>query len=217
MKTIVIWSGGLDSTVLVRHLLQQGLEVHALTFDYGQRHRKEIEAAQLIRARQAHRSIVTHTIERLHLPGQSALQDQAVDVPDGHYEDETMKSTVVPGRNLVMLAHALAHAAAKEAQAVAFAAHAGDHAIYPDCRDKFSWAMKAVAVAYHYEPVQLLSPFVTLTKADIVLMGAKLGVPFELTWSCYKGGELHCGKCGTCVERREAFELAGVPDPTTYA
>jgi len=211
MKMILIYSGGLDSTVLLHHLVNQNHEVHALTFIYGQTHAREIHAAEHF----AQRLRVPHVIERLTLPGTSALQGGCT-IPDGHYEAETMRATVVPGRNLVMLSHALAHAAALGADLVSFAAHAGDHAIYPDCRTEFLCCMDQVAQVYHYECVRLDAPFIKLRKEDIVRRGFSMDIELERTWSCYKGGELHCGTCGTCVERREAFQLAGVPDLTTY-
>ena len=127
-----------------------------------------------------------------------------------------MKSTVVPNRNMIMLSLAAARAIAVGADGVAYAAHSGDHAIYPDCRPEFADAVAAALRICHYTPIELERPFVDMTKADIVRLGAELGVDFSKTWSCYKGGEKHCGKCGTCVERREAFRLAGVPDPTEY-
>jgi 7-cyano-7-deazaguanine synthase len=128
-----------------------------------------------------------------------------------------MRVTVVPNRNMILLAVAIGHAIASGADAVAYGAHAGDHAVYPDCRPAFAEAMAEAAGLCHYDPgVTLLRPFIDRTKADIVRLGAALGVPFALTWSCYEGGVRHCGRCGTCVERREAFTLAGVPDPTEY-
>jgi 7-cyano-7-deazaguanine synthase len=125
-----------------------------------------------------------------------------------------MAATVVPNRKLILLAVAAGYAASRGAGAVAYAAHAGDHAIYPDCRPEFVAAAENAILAGC--GVELLAPFLTMTKAEIVKTGAVCGFPFEFTWSCYKGLEIHCGKCGTCVERREAFELAGVPDPTIY-
>jgi 7-cyano-7-deazaguanine synthase len=146
----------------------------------------------------------------------SSLMRDGVPVPEGHYEDESMKSTVVPNRNMILLSIATAWSIASGLQGVAYAAHSGDHAIYPDCRPAFADAMNEAIRLCDYSSQELVRPFVSLTKADIVRVGASLGVPFEKTWSCYNGRKLHCGKCGTCVERIEAFELAGVPDPTEY-
>jgi len=149
------------------------------------------------------------------LPG-SALTDPSVEVPEGHYEAESMKATVVPNRNAIMLSIAFGIAAAEGATGVAAGFHAGDHAIYPDCRPMFVDRFAAMQLASLDYPISLYTPFLYKSKADIVKEGTLLRVPFGLTWSCYRGGELHCGKCGTCVERREAFQLAGVDDPTEY-
>jgi 7-cyano-7-deazaguanine synthase len=148
----------------------------------------------------------------------SALTDD-LDVPDGHYAEETMKVTVVPNRNAIMLSIAFGVAAAQKVDAVAIAVHGGDHFIYPDCRPGFIDAFQTMQqhALEGYADVRLLAPYLNGSKADIVSDGAKHGTPFAATWSCYKGGDLHCGRCGTCVERREAFELAGVEDPTAYA
>lgn len=148
----------------------------------------------------------------------SALTDN-VDVPDGHYAEENMKVTVVPNRNAIMLSIGFGIAAAQQADAVAAAVHGGDHFIYPDCRPGFTKSFEAMQkqALDGYANVSLYTPFVEISKGAIVTEGARLNVPFEETWSCYKGGEKHCGRCGTCVERREAFDLAGVEDPTEYA
>jgi len=150
------------------------------------------------------------------IAGKSALVNKDVAVPDGHYEDENMKQTVVPNRNMIMLSVAIGHAVAEEFDAVAYAAHGGDHAIYPDCRPEFANAVAQCALLCDWRQIELLRPFINMTKADIAARGAELGVPFDLTWSCYKGREKHCGTCGTCVERREAFQLGSVSDPTEY-
>jgi 7-cyano-7-deazaguanine synthase len=139
------------------------------------------------------------------------------EIPDGHYEEASMKSTVVPFRNGIMLSIAAGFAESRGAEAVVIAAHSGDHAIYPDCRESFLEPMACAIREGTYARIELLRPFVAMDKAAIARQGAELGVDFSRTWSCYKGGEIHCGTCGTCVERREAFELAGLPDPTAYA
>lgn len=147
----------------------------------------------------------------------SALTDD-IDVPDGHYAEETMRITVVPNRNAIMLSIAFGIAAANGDEAVATAVHGGDHFIYPDCRPAFTEAFDAMqqAALDGYATTRLWTPFVHRSKGDIVTEGAAHGTPFAETWSCYKGGAHHCGRCGTCVERREAFDLAGVTDPTVY-
>ena len=137
-------------------------------------------------------------------------------IPDGHYEELTMKQTVVPFRNGIMLSIAAGFAESVEAQALVIAAHAGDHAIYPDCREDFMKSMEDAIRLGTYAGIQILRPFMSFSKAEIVRRGRDLGVDFSKTWSCYKGATLHCGSCGTCVERREAFLLAGVSDPTSY-
>ncbi len=215
MRTALIYSGGLDSTVLLYHLRAEGHEVRCLGIDYGQRHRRELEAAAAICRRLGTEYRIANLGALRSLLGGSALTGE-VPVPDGHYTEESMKQTVVPNRNMIMLAVAIGWAVSLQYDAVAYAAHAGDHTIYPDCRPEFADAMDRAAALCDWHPVRLLRPFIARTKADIVRLGAALGVPFEQTWSCYRGGEYHCGRCGTCVERREAFALAGVGDPTTY-
>ncbi|MCF1462921.1 7-cyano-7-deazaguanine synthase QueC [Agrobacterium vitis] len=217
MKILVVCSGGLDSVSLADKMAAEHELIGLISFDYGQRHKKELDFAALA----AKRLGVLHQIIDMTNIGASltgsALTDD-LDVPDGHYAEETMKITVVPNRNAIMLAIAFGVAAARKADAVALAVHGGDHFIYPDCRPGFIDAfqiMQAHALE-GYADVKLLAPFVTVSKADIVTEGAKYGTPFDQTWSCYKGGARHCGRCGTCVERREAFHLAGVTDPTDY-
>lgn len=218
MKTIVICSGGLDSVSLAHKVAGEDTLKGLLSFDYGQRHVKEVEYA----AACAKRLGVPHQVVDISNVGRalsgSALTDD-VDVPDGHYAEETMKITIVPNRNAIMLAIAFGMAAAEKADAVAAAVHGGDHFIYPDCRPGFIDAFQAMQdqALDGVARIKLYTPFVTVSKADIVTEGAKWNTPFAETWSCYKGGEVHCGRCGTCVERREAFHLAGVEDPTEYA
>jgi len=218
MKISVVCSGGLDSVSLAHIVAGEGQLARIISFDYGQRHRKEVDFA----ARAAQRlGVPFHLVDLRGIGaalGGSALTD-AIEVPDGHYAEETMRVTVVPNRNAIMLTIAFGMAAAKGDRAVAAAVHGGDHFIYPDCRPAFTDAfaqMQRMALA-DYADVALHVPFVHKTKADIVAEGARHDTPFAETWSCYKGGELHCGRCGTCVERREAFDLAGICDPTTYA
>lgn len=219
MKVVLSFSGGLDSTVLLWKLLEAGYEVRCLSVMYGQRHRKELVAAADLCVLKG----VEHKIADLNaittLFAGSSQTSQNIDVPEGHYEDRSMRLTVVPNRNMTLIALAGAWAISTKSQAVAYAAHAGDHAVYPDCRPIFAEQMADALKLCDYEPIKLLRPFlipVPMSKADIVREGLQLGVPFAKTWSCYKGKEKHCGKCGTCVERREAFQLAGVTDPTEY-
>ena len=215
MDVVVVYSGGLDSTVLLYDLLASGHGVRCLGVDYGQRHRRELAAGRSVcEALGAEYRLADLSGIRPLLAG-SALTDD-VAVPDGHYADGSMKLTVVPNRNMILLSVAIGWAVSGKADAVAYAAHAGDHTIYPDCRPAFTEAMREAAKLCDWHVVDLLTPFVTMAKGEIVTRGAELGVPFERTWSCYKGGDVHCGTCGTCVERREAFAEAGVVDPTVY-
>lgn len=216
MRVVSLLSGGMDSATLAYMLADQGEELRLLSFDYGQRHIRELESAAKIAGHLgAPHEVVTLG---LNLPG-SALTDPTIDVPEGHYEAESMKATVVPNRNAVMLSVAFALAVAHGADAVAFGAHAGDHAVYPDCRPAFVEAFQAMQdiATEGFGAPRLLAPFVHRTKADIARLGADLGVPWANTWSCYQGGAVHCGRCGTCSERIEAFALAGADDPTEYA
>ncbi|MGH3808434.1 MAG: 7-cyano-7-deazaguanine synthase QueC [Pseudonocardiaceae bacterium] len=218
---VAILSGGLDSTTMGFALRAAGSRLSVVSFDYGQRHRTELAAARAVAARLGapHEVIDLRSVGAL-LTG-SALTDTRVDVPRGHYTDESMRCTVVPNRNAIMLDIATGIALARGADAVAFGAHGGDHPIYPDCRPEFVVAftemVRVANVGFISSRFQVMAPFLSLTKSEIVGMGARLGVPFELTWSCYEGGTVHCGQCGACAERREAFSLAGVHDPTNYA
>lgn len=218
MKTLVVCSGGLDSVTLAYKISRESRLDSLLSFNYGQRHTTELDYA----ARCAKRLSAPHDTIDISAAGSflsgSALTDD-IDVPDGHYQEESMRVTVVPNRNAIMLTIAFGVAASRACDAVAIAVHGGDHFIYPDCRpafiDSFRVMQKQALDGVH--PVELLAPFVDIDKAGIVRLGAELDVPFADTWSCYRGGDSHCGRCGTCVERREAFSLAAVDDPTTYA
>lgn len=217
MKTLVICSGGLDSVTLAHKVAAEAELLGLISFDYGQRHVRELGFARACADRLGvpHHLIDIRAIGRS--LGGSALTDD-LDVPDGHYAEETMRVTVVPNRNAIMLAIAFGIAAAQNAEAVATAVHGGDHFIYPDCRPGFISAFQAMQdhALEGYANIRLFAPYVHRSKAQIVAEGMNLGLPFDQTWSCYKGGEIHCGRCGTCVERREAFHLAGVEDPTHY-
>lgn len=203
-RCVLLLSGGLDSTTLLYWLRHEGYGVLPMVIRYGQRHVREVEAALA----------VAPTARVLDMP---RVQRVAPEIPDGHYNDASMKVMVYPNRNMIFLALAVGVAVDTGAEAVAYAAHAGDHTIYPDCRPEFVEAMRRAIATGNWNAPALMAPFVGRNKADIVRIGAELGVPFGLTWSCYRGGDEHCGSCGTCVERREAFVDAGVADPTTYA
>jgi 7-cyano-7-deazaguanine synthase len=219
-KVVAVVSGGLDSTVLVSHLLDLGLDVSMISFDYGQRHKKELSFAKMTAQRYELRHEIVDLSEVTKLISRSVLTDQSRDVPDGHYAEETMRQTVVPNRNAIMLNIAAGWAITLDATAIATAIHAGDHYIYPDCRpifrEKISEMLKVANEGFINPFFSVRAPFITSTKGDIVKLGHALGVNWDETWSCYKGGLQHCGSCGTCFERREAFEEAGVADPTSY-
>ena len=218
MKTVVICSGGLDSVSLAWLVHDQSNLNLLLSFDYGQRHVKELESARVC----ADALGVEHLIIDLKGVGQSlagsALTDD-IPVPEGHYTSENMAVTVVPNRNAIMLAVAYGVASARKYEQVGIAVHGGDHYIYPDCRPEFitSFEQMQSRALEGMGEVRTYAPFLTMSKAEIVRAGQKLGVPFEKTWSCYKGEDRHCGRCGTCVERQEAFFLAKVNDPTSYS
>ena len=216
MKALVLFSGGLDSTVLAAQLKAHATETRLLSIDYGQRHAKELELAEKI----AQAIALPHRTLRLPdlgpLLGGSSLTDEKVELPQGHYAEESMKTTVVPNRNMILLALAGGHALSIGFDTIAYAAHSGDHTIYPDCRPEFAKAMETALSLADWKRLSLHRPFVHLPKSELVQIGNKIGAPLELTWSCYAGREKHCGKCGTCVERKEAFALAKVEDPTEY-
>lgn len=213
MKTALILSGGMDSATLLYHLLEQGDEVICLTFNYGQRHKKEIELArQLAEYVSCKWQLVDLSGLKDLIKGNSQTDD-SIPVPEGHYAEENMKLTIVPNRNMMMLAIAGAVALSEKCDRLAYGAHAGDHAIYPDCRLEFVIAMRVAFGLCDWNKLDLIVPFQEKSKGDIAKRGLELGVPYEKTWTCYAGQEKPCGKCGACTERREAFEFAGQPDP----
>lgn len=216
MKVIVLCSGGMDSVAALHQACRDHEVVAALSFHYGSKHNdREIPFA----ADHALTLGVRHEVVTLDFVGRLFASDLLLSggaIPEGHYEEANMKHTVVPFRNGIMLSVAAGLAESCEAEAVVIAAHSGDHAIYPDCREPFMEAMGDAIRLGTYAGISLLRPFIDLDKAGIAARGTELGVDFARTWSCYQGGEIHCGRCGTCVERREAFLLAGLEDPTTY-
>ena len=216
-KVVVLLSGGMDSVSALYDAKQKHEVVGAISFDYGSKHNhKEIPFA----AYHSRKFNIEHQVIHLDFVGElfkSDLLKSGGQIPDGHYEEETMKSTVVPFRNGIMLSISAGFAESRDAEGLIIAAHAGDHAIYPDCREEFMKSMAEAIRIGTYAGIKLLRPFIAMTKAEIAARGHALGVDFSQTWSCYKGAAIHCGTCGTCVERREAFMLAGVVDPTIYA
>jgi 7-cyano-7-deazaguanine synthase len=216
MKTLVLLSGGMDSVTALHFAAREHEVVGAVSFDYGAKHHaKEIPMAawQAAQAGVPHEVIALDFVNRLFA---SDLLQSGGDIPDGHYADANMKRTVVPFRNGIMLSIACGLAESRGAEALVIAAHSGDHAIYPDCRETFMRSMADAMKHGTYAGIELLRPFIDCDKTEIVRRGVALGVDYAHTWSCYKGGDIHCGKCGTCVERREAFLRAGVADPTRY-
>lgn len=212
--SVIIISGGMDSTTLL-YDMQERIAL-GLSFDYGSNHNeREIAFAKL----HCERLGVRHIVIRLgfmHDYFKSSLLSGADAIPEGHYADDNMRSTVVPFRNGIMLAIAAGIAESEGLKYVMMANHGGDHTIYPDCRPEFVSAMSAATKAGTYPGIEVLAPYTGLTKTDIALRGKQLGIDYAETWSCYKGGERHCGKCGTCVERREALHDAGIEDTTEY-
>lgn len=212
--SVIIVSGGMDSITLL-HDYKDRIAL-GISFDYGSNHNaKEIPFAELHCKRLGVKHI-TIPLEFMHKYFKSSLLEGADAIPEGHYEDENMKSTVVPFRNGIMLAIAAGIAESNGLDHVMIANHGGDHAIYPDCRPEFISAMSSATSAGSYNGVTVIAPYTSITKGDIARRGKELGIDYTETWSCYKGGDKHCGKCGTCVERKEALRDAGIEDLTEY-
>ena len=212
--SIIIVSGGMDSVTLLYDFKDR--IALGISFDYGSNHNaKEIPFAKLHCERLGIKH-VTIPLDFMHQYFKSSLLEGADAIPEGHYQDENMKSTVVPFRNGIMLAIAAGMAESYGLSHVMIANHGGDHAIYPDCRPEFISAMSNATEAGSYNGVTVLAPYANITKGDIARRGKELGIDYNETWSCYKGGEKHCGKCGTCVERKEALHDAGIEDTTEY-
>lgn len=215
-KAVVLVSGGMDSVTALYDAAGKFDVVAGLSFDYGAKHNDREIPFAAVHCRKLgirHEVVSLDFINRLF---RSDLLKSGGEVPEGHYEEATMRQTVVPFRNGIMIAVAAGIAESAEARGLVIAAHAGDHAIYPDCREDFMGAMGEAVRLGTYARIELIRPFIAMRKADIAKRGLSLGVDFAQTWSCYRGGELHCGRCGTCVERREAFLVAETKDPTVY-
>ena len=215
-KVVVLLSGGMDSVSALYESCARHEVIGTLSFHYGSKHNdREIPFAV------AHSKNlgVPHRVIRLDFIGETFKSDllkTGGEIPKGHYEEKTMKATVVPFRNGIMLSIAAGFAESRGADGLVIAAHSGDHAIYPDCREEFMRAMGEAIRLGTYAVIELVRPFISMKKSEIARRGSELGIDFAETWSCYVGGEIHCGECGTCVERREAFLLAGLADPTRY-
>lgn len=213
-NSLIIVSGGMDSITLL-HYRKEQISL-AVTFDYGSNHnRRETEYAAYHCKSLGIEHIVI-PLSFIHDYFKSSLLQGADAIPEGHYTAENMKSTVVPFRNGIMLAVACGIAESRGLDRVLIANHNGDHAIYPDCRENFIAAMGKAMEAGTYEHISIDAPFTDISKTDIALIGKRLGIDYSKTYSCYKGGEKHCGKCGTCVERKEALRNAGIEDTTEY-
>lgn len=215
--TVVIYSGGMDSFTVLHRAIREGLTVHALSFDYGQRHRRELDTA-----RQVCESLgIAHQvvdIRAIHgLIDNSALTNSAIDMPTGNYDANNLSATVVPNRNMILLSLAIAKAVNIGAGRVDYGAHGGDHVLYPDCRPEFVDAMNHVAGIANFEPVLLHAPYLKVRKEDILREGLAMGLDYRQTWTCYEGRELACGQCGSCRERLAAFAANNCVDPLAYA
>ncbi len=206
----------MDSFTLLHHALDQEYHVDCITFDYGQRHIKEIECARLICKENnlTNLSIEIANVESIF--AKSALTSDDIEMPHGSYQAESMQTTIVPNRNMLFISHAIAYAISQNIDRVWYGAHAGDHFIYPDCRPEFLSAMNAVAQTCHTFPISVEAPFLNFTKAGIIKKGLELGIDYSKTWTCYEGKERACGKCGSCNERLEAFALNNSIDPLLY-
>lgn len=214
-KVVVIYSGGMDSFTVLHKAIQQGYQVLPLSFNYGQRHVRELEVAAKVCAQLnvPHKVVDITAINSL-LAGSSLTDD--IDIPEGHYEEQSMKSTVVPNRNMILLSLAIGYAVSEQAHAVYYGAHSGDHAIYPDCRPEFVRQMDVVSKMANYEPVSVVAPYLEVDKNAILADGLAMGLDYSNTWTCYNGREKACGRCGACVERLEAFAANGINDPLSY-
>jgi 7-cyano-7-deazaguanine synthase len=214
-KVVVIYSGGMDSYTVLNKAIKSGFDVYALSFNYGQRHVKELEVAASVCADlNVHHKVVDISAINQLIGGSSLTDD--IEVPEGHYEEESMKSTVVPNRNMILLSLAVGYAVSLKANKVFYGAHSGDHAIYPDCRPEFVEKMSDVCRIANYEEVEIVCPYLNNTKIEILTDGLEMGLDYSHTWTCYNGREKACGKCGACQERLEAFSLNNATDPLAY-
>jgi 7-cyano-7-deazaguanine synthase len=215
-SVVVVYSGGMDSYTVLHRAITDGHTVAPVTFNYGQRHVREIDSAAAVCAELgiSHKVVDISSINSL-IQG-SALTSN-IDVPEGHYESESMKATVVPNRNMILLSLAIGYAVSLGCRRIYYGAHSGDHAIYPDCRPEFVDRMNDVSAIANYYPVEIVTPYINVDKSDILRDGLDMGLDYGKTWTCYNGQNLACGKCGACVERLESFAANGIQDPISYA
>lgn len=214
-KVVVIFSGGMDSFTVLNKVVKQNCEAYALSFDYGQRHRKELDyAARVCASLNIHHKIIDISAINELIGGSSLTSD--IEVPEGHYEQQSMQSTVVPNRNMILLSMAVGYAVSLGSNKVFYGAHSGDHAIYPDCRPEFVHKMNDVCAIANYDAVEILCPYLNVSKIDILADGLKMGLDYGDTWTCYNGRQRACGKCGACQERLEAFTENQTQDPLDY-
>jgi 7-cyano-7-deazaguanine synthase len=216
MKTLAIVSGGMDSVTMLHDLYKQGHELSVVSFNYGQRHIKELEVAK----RNADKLGLQHKIIRMDFLAQlldnSALTGDT-EVPEGHYAAENMKLTVVPNRNMIMASIAIGLAVNNGQDAIAMGVHSGDHAIYPDCRPEFISALRTTSLIANYEPIDVLAPYLKMDKSSIIARGLEIDtMDYSETWTCYKGLQKACGVCGSCQERLEGFANNNIANPLDY-
>jgi 7-cyano-7-deazaguanine synthase len=214
-KVVVIFSGGMDSFTVLNLATNQGLEVFVLSFDYGQRHKKELDyAARACKTLGVADKIVDISAINQLIGGSSLTTD--IEVAEGHYEEDSMKSTVVPNRNMILLSMAVGYTVTINASKVYYGAHSGDHAIYPDCRPEFVHKMNGVCAIANYDALEIVTPYLDVSKTAILTADLAMGLDYNQTWTCYNGREKACGKCGACQEQLEAFTENGLNDPLAY-
>ncbi|GAB2797991.1 7-cyano-7-deazaguanine synthase QueC [Halomonas shantousis] len=215
-RAVVIYSGGMDSFTVLHRAIVDGFEVHALSFDYGQRHARELDVARRVceQLGVAHQIVDIRAIHGL--IGNSALTDTSRVIPSGDYDSHNLAATVVPNRNMILLSLAIAQAVNIEATVVFYGAHGGDHVLYPDCRPEFVERMNDVAAIANFEAVEIRAPYLRRSKADILADGIAMQLDYSQTWTCYRGEAEACGECGSCRERLAAFAAHGLHDPLPY-
>ncbi|MCK5893081.1 MAG: 7-cyano-7-deazaguanine synthase QueC [Endozoicomonadaceae bacterium] len=214
-KVVVIYSGGMDSYTVLHNALRKDYEVYALSFDYGQRHRKELDFAKSVSEQLgiSHKVVDITSITPL-LQGSSLTSN--IDIPEGEYSVDNMKSTVVPNRNMILLSLATGYAISLQAGAVFYGAHHDDSAVYPDCRPEFVKAVSEVTRIADWQPVEIVAPYINASKSDILKDGLTMGLDYRQTWTCYNGRKKACGLCGACHSRLKAFEALNLIDPQEY-